>query len=116
MSFNISSSVVQPLFGVMSDRFKAPWFIPLGCFLAGFGMASTGFAKDYMVLLFAVLISGFGVAAYHPEGSKFARFAIGFAIGPILAGFFYKLFGLYGTLGFLLINGVMAFFLWFYLP
>lgn len=133
LAFNVSSSVIQPLFGIMSDRFKAPWLIPLGCLLAGFGMASTGFTNSYFMLLLAVLISGLGVAAYHPEGSKFARFAsgerkasgmslfsvggnIGFAIGPILASFFCKAFGLYGTLGFLLINATMALFLLSFLP
>lgn len=32
-----------------------------------------------------------------------------------MTGFFCKTFGLYGTLGFLFINGAMALFLWFYL-
>jgi len=77
LAFNIGSSIIQPLFGIMSDRFKAPWLIPLGCFLAGFGMASTGLTNSYLMLLLSVLISGLGVAAYHPEGSKFARFASG---------------------------------------
>lgn len=125
LAFNVSSSVIQPLFGIFSDRFRAAWLIPSGCLLAGLGMALTGFSRDYRSLLLAVLVSGLGVAAYHPEGSKFARLFsglrkatgmsifsvggnLGFAVGPLLASLFYALLGLPGTLGFLAINGAMA--------
>ena len=133
MAFTLSSSIVQPIFGVLSDRFRAVWLIPLGCLLAGLGIAFSGLSPNYHLLLLAVLFSGLGAAAYHPEGSKFARFAsgrrkasgmslfsvggnLGFAAGPILALFFYGLAGLNGTLGFLVLNGVMAVFLWANLP
>ncbi|MDK2880761.1 MAG: transporter, family, fosmidomycin resistance protein [Clostridia bacterium] len=129
LAFNLSSSVIQPLFGVFSDRFRAAWLLPVGCLLAGLGMAATGYTTGYFPLLLAVLVSGLGVAAYHPEGSKFARFAsgerkasgmslfsvggnFGFAAGPLLAGLFYKLAGLKGTVGFLVLSGVMALLLW----
>ena len=125
LAFNLSSSVIQPAFGVLSDRFRAAWLVPLGCLTAGLGMALTGFSHDYKFLLLASLLSGLGVAAYHPEGSKFARFYsgprkatgmslfsvggnIGFALGPLLAGLFYVLAGPKGTLGFLVVNGAMS--------
>lgn len=133
LAFNLSSSVIQPLFGIFSDRFRAAWLIPTGCLFAGLGMAATGFTKGYLPLLLAVLVSGLGVAAYHPEGSKFARFAsgerkasgmslfsvggnFGFAAGPIMAGIFYKLAGLHGTAGFLVLGGLMSLLLWANLP
>ncbi|MGM0537981.1 MAG: MFS transporter [Thermodesulfobacteriota bacterium] len=56
--FNAGSSVIQPVFGIFSDRVRAPWLIPLGCFLAGLGMALTGISFNYPLLLLAVLISG----------------------------------------------------------
>jgi FSR family fosmidomycin resistance protein-like MFS transporter len=77
LAFNLSSSIIQPLFGIFSDRFRAVWLIPLGCLLGGLGMGLTGFSNSYKVVLFLVLISGLGVASYHPEGSKYARFASG---------------------------------------
>lgn len=77
LSFNLSSSVIQPAFGIFSDRFKAAWLIPTGCLLAGLGMSLTGYATGYHILMTAALLSGLGVAAYHPEGSKYARFASG---------------------------------------
>lgn len=133
LAFSITSSIVQPVFGVLSDRFRAIWLIPLGCLLAGLGMSFSGLSPNYHLLLTAALFSGLGVAAYHPEGSKFARFAsgprkasgmsifsvggnLGFAVGPVLALFFYGLAGLNGTLGFLALNGAMAVLLWANLP
>ncbi len=133
LAFNLSSSVIQPVFGILSDRFRAAWLIPVGCLLAGLGMAFTGYSPSFSVLLLAALVSGLGVAAYHPEGSKYARFAsgarkasgmslfsvggnVGFAAGPVLAGFFYGLAGLQGSAGFLILNGTMALLLWLFLP
>ncbi len=132
LAFNVSSSVIQPVFGVFSDRFRVAWLIPAGCLLAGLGMAFTGFATHYPFLLTLSLISGLGVAAYHPEGSKYASFAsgsrkasgmslfsvggnFGFAAGPILATLFFGWAGRGGTVGFLFLNGMMSLFLWFYL-
>lgn len=132
LAFNLSSSVIQPVFGILSDRFSAAYLIPIGCLLAGLGMAFTGYAPNYPLLLLIALASGLGVAAYHPEGSKFSRFAsgprkasgmslfsvggnFGFAAGPALATLFVGLAGLSGSLGFLALNGVMALVLWFYL-
>lgn len=133
LAFNLSSSIIQPVFGIFSDRFQAAWLIPVGCLLAGLGMAFTGFSHSYPILLLAALISGLGVAAYHPEGSKFARFAsgprkasgmslfsvggnLGFAAGPVLATLFIGLAGLAGSSGFFALNGIMALMLLVYLP
>lgn len=133
LAFNLSSSVIQPVFGIMSDRFRAAWPVPIGCLLAGLGMALSGFSHNYLFLLLAALVSGLGVAVYHPEGSKFARFFsgwrkatgmsffsvggnLGFAAGPLLASLFYELAGLRGMLGFLAINGAMALVLWANMP
>lgn len=123
--FNVSSSVIQPAFGIFSDRLRAPWLIPLGCFLAGLGMSCTGISPNYAFMLLAVLVSGLGIAAYHPEGSKFARYSsgdnkatgmsvfsiggnLGFASGPVLASFLFGLAGLSGAMGLFALNGIMA--------
>ncbi|MCF8105579.1 MAG: MFS transporter [Desulfohalobiaceae bacterium] len=130
--FNVSSSVIQPAFGIFSDRIRATFLIPLGCLLAGLGIAFTGISPNYPVMLPAVLVSGLGIAAYHPEGSKFARYSsgenkatgmsvfsiggnIGFAAGPLLASLLFGLFGLRGSMGMLALNGGMALLLWIYL-
>ena len=70
---NLSSSVVQPLFGLSSDRVNIPWLLTLGLAMTTVGMALTGIAPHYYLVLAVVFISGLGVAAYHPEGSKIAH-------------------------------------------
>jgi len=47
LAATVSSSVVQPLFGVFSDNRPLPALMPLGVLLAGIGMALTGIAPTY---------------------------------------------------------------------
>ncbi|HBW38510.1 MFS transporter [Desulfosporosinus sp. BICA1-9] len=112
LAFTFSSAIIQPVFGVLSDRYSMPWLMPLGLFLSGFGLALIGIVNSYGLLLLAVLLSGIGVAGYHPEGSKMAHFAsedtkagssmavfsvggnLGFGLGPILAMFVLSFAGL----------------------
>jgi MFS transporter, FSR family, fosmidomycin resistance protein len=72
-----SSSLIQPLFGAWSDRRGALWLLPSGVALAGIGIALAAAAPSYWLVLLLVVASGLGVAAYHPEGSKFAAYASG---------------------------------------
>ena len=58
---NISSSLVQPLFGHFSDRISKAWLMPSGILLAGVGLAFTGVAPSYRFLLGAAAVSaGYG--------------------------------------------------------
>jgi FSR family fosmidomycin resistance protein-like MFS transporter len=72
-----SSSLVQPLFGAWSDRRGALWLLPGGVALAGIGIALAAASPAYWLVLVLVVVSGLGVAAFHPEGSKFAAYASG---------------------------------------
>ena len=72
-----SSSLIQPLFGLWSDRRGAIWLLPGGVAVAGIGIALAADAPSYWLVVLFVVISGIGVAAYHPEGSKFAAYASG---------------------------------------
>ena len=72
-----SSSLVQPLFGLWSDRRGAMWLLPGGVALAGLGTGLAALAPSYSLVLLLVFLAGLGVAAYHPEGTKFAAFASG---------------------------------------
>jgi MFS transporter, FSR family, fosmidomycin resistance protein len=73
----LASSLIQPLFGLWSDRRGAVWLLPAGVALAGVGMALAAASSSYGACLAFVTISGLGTAAYHPEGSKFAAFVSG---------------------------------------
>jgi FSR family fosmidomycin resistance protein-like MFS transporter len=111
----IGSSIVQPLFGLLSDRIATPWLMPGGLVLAGAGIALAGPAPSYGLTAAAVVVSGLGVAMFHPEGAKFAGLAsigrrgrgmslfsvggnAGFALGPVLTTPLVLVFGLAGTL------------------
>lgn len=115
LASTIGSSIVQPLFGLLTDRFARPWLMPAGLVLAGSGIALAGPAASYALTVLAITISGLGIAAFHPEGAKFAGIAsrerrgrgmslfsvggnAGFALGPLLTTPLVLLFGLWGTL------------------
>lgn len=97
----VASSLVQPIFGLLSDRRGAMWLLPGGVLVAGAGIALAGPASSYPLALAAVFLAGVGIAAYHPEGAKFAAYAsgrrrasgmslfnvggnLGYALGPIV--------------------------------
>jgi MFS transporter, FSR family, fosmidomycin resistance protein len=122
---SVGSSAIQPLFGLGSDRLALPWLLPLGVFLAGLGVALVGLSSSYVVTAAAVGLSGIGVAAFHPEGARFANqvsgdrrgqgmsyFSLGgnagFALGPILVTPLVLLFGLRGTLLLAVIPTIVA--------
>jgi MFS transporter, FSR family, fosmidomycin resistance protein len=77
LASTVSSSVIQPVFGLWSDRRGAIWLLPGGVALAGIGIALAAASPSYRLVLLCVVISGIGVAAYHPEGSKFAAYVSG---------------------------------------
>ena len=72
-----SSSLVQPLFGLWSDRRGALWLIPGGALIAALGVGGAAVSPAYPLVLVLVLVGGLGVAAFHPEGAKFAAYASG---------------------------------------
>jgi FSR family fosmidomycin resistance protein-like MFS transporter len=111
----ISSSVVQPAIGHLADRRSMPWLIAVGLLLAGGGVAALGVVSSFPLLLLAALISGIGVAAFHPEAARFANYVsgerkasgmrwftvggnLGFAVGPAFATAAIAAWGLHGTL------------------
>jgi MFS transporter, FSR family, fosmidomycin resistance protein len=110
MAANFTSSLIQPLFGYLSDRQEKAFLLPLGCLCAGVGFSLLSFPSSYALILMLVVISGFGIASYHPEGYKTAHFFtgekrvtgmaifavggnLGFALGPIIAIYIIKYMG-----------------------
>jgi len=121
----VSSSLVQPLFGIFSDRNPIPALMPLGVLLGGVGMALVGVAPSYPLIFASVVVSGVGVAAFHPEAARFANYVsgsrrargmsffsvggnAGFALGPLIATPLVLAFGLPGTLFLALPAALMA--------
>jgi FSR family fosmidomycin resistance protein-like MFS transporter len=122
--FNLTSSVIQPAFGYLSDRWSLRWLLPVGPFLASLGLALLGLAPSYAWILAFASLSGIGQASYHPEGFKAASLLsgerkatvisffhfggnLGFALGPILTTTFFTFMGLKGSLLFLIPGIIM---------
>ncbi|WP_295793094.1 MFS transporter [uncultured Veillonella sp.] len=99
----IVASVAQPILGYVADRWRVPWFIPVGFSITLVSISSIALATSYEMILALSLIAGLGAALFHPEaallvnrmqsnelGNAMGRFAVGgsagFALGPLLAG------------------------------
>lgn len=97
------SSLVQPLFGLWSDRRARIWLLYACVALSGAMIAMTPLSHSYAVVVVLVLVSSVAVGAFHPEAMKLAGHAsgdrrasgmatfqsggnLGFALGPLIAG------------------------------
>jgi MFS transporter, FSR family, fosmidomycin resistance protein len=100
-AMSAASTLVQPLFGHVADRFSKPSLLILAVLLAGSGVALTGILPSYRLIVLAVAISGIGVAAFHPEAARLTNYiagekkttamsifaiggSLGFAAGPLI--------------------------------
>jgi FSR family fosmidomycin resistance protein-like MFS transporter len=125
MVMNLTSSVIQPLFGHFSDRWRLRWLLPAGLALSGLGFSLVGLAPGYAAVLALVVVSGLGVASFHPEafkavlGSVSTRKVVGVSwfmvggnsgmvIGPLMVGLYCAWLGLGGTILFALPGLMMA--------
>ncbi|MCP2346062.1 MFS transporter [Nonomuraea roseoviolacea] len=77
LAASLLSSVAQPVFGLLTDRWAMPWLLPVSTVLGGVGVALSGLSGSYALTLAFVAVSGIGVAAYHPESARVARIASG---------------------------------------
>jgi len=96
-----SSSVMQPAYGYLSDRFHSRWFTVLAPAVAGIFISFLGWAPGYWALLVMVALGGAGIASFHPQAAANATAGlkrkrqqamavfissgtVGFALGPTL--------------------------------
>ncbi len=116
----VCSSLLQPLFGYITDRRSISWLLPGGVLLGGLGVAAVGLVHSHALTLAAVGIAGLGVGAYHPEGARNANYVAGnrrratamslygvggnagFAVGPVIVTGLVLAFGLGGLVWFAL--------------
>jgi len=52
---NMTSSIIQPLFGYISDRRPTKWFLPFAPFIASLGMSLIGLVSSYGLLLICII-------------------------------------------------------------
>jgi len=123
---NIVSSVFQPFIGLYSDKVSKRWMVPLGLLLGSGGLAIIGFLPNYGSIFIAVMLSGMGIAIFHPEAAKTVTLTsgknkassmsifslggtIGFALGPIVVTTFVLLWDLQGLIVLIVPSFVMGF-------
>ncbi|MFC0529179.1 MFS transporter [Phytohabitans kaempferiae] len=113
LAATVLSSLVQPGFGLLTDRYRLGWLVGGGMLVSGIGVGLSGVFDGYLLTCIAVAISGIGVAAYHPEAARAARLAsggsaqgmsvfsvggnIGIAIAPVLVALVLSQTGVTGT-------------------
>ena len=99
----VVASIAQPILGYVADRWRVPWFIPVGFTVTLVSISAIALATSYEMILALSLLAGVGAALFHPEaallvnrtqsheiGNAMGRFAVGgsagFALGPLIAG------------------------------
>ncbi|WP_442790720.1 MFS transporter [Nocardia sp. NBC_01329] len=124
----LGSSLPQPLLGVLVDRRRLLWLAPAGLLVAGAGAGLAGLAPAYPMVWLLILISGIGIAAFHPAAGRDARLAaadstvamsyfaaggsVGFFLAPALATPLLSSWGVGATAFFVPPAVLMAFVLW----
>jgi len=114
LASSAAGALLQPLAGAHGDRGEGRWLLPSGLVLAGLGIAAVGTTTSYPLTLVAAVVCGVGVAAYHPEGARWARRVsgssvtadmgvfsvgggVGYALGPLLVAAALAPLGMRGT-------------------
>jgi FSR family fosmidomycin resistance protein-like MFS transporter len=102
LAFQVTSSLLQPILGYLTDRRPWPYAMVAGMGATLLGLLSLAFAHSYGMVLVAAALVGTGSAVFHPEATRMARHAAagrqglaqgvfqvgghaGYAIGPLLA-------------------------------
>ena len=57
MAANFTSSLIQPVFGYLSDKKEKAFLLPLGCLMAGIGLTLLPLASVYFWTLVLVVVS-----------------------------------------------------------
>jgi MFS transporter, FSR family, fosmidomycin resistance protein len=77
LAATLGSALPQLLVGVLADRHRLPWMAPLGISLAGIGAGLSGLVPVYPLVFASLLVSGIGIAMFHPPAGRDARRAAG---------------------------------------
>lgn len=139
--YTITSSIVQPVFGYYADKHGRRWLVALSTAWVAFFMSLIGLISymgldksgSYLLLLTLIALAGFGSASYHPQASTMvprisgdhkgfgvslfsAGGNLGYAIMPLLVVPVTALWGLKGTVIFLIPGFLMTLLLYKYAP
>ncbi len=102
LAFQVTSSLLQPLLGYITDRRPWPYAMVAGMAATLSGLLGLAFAVSYPMVLVSAALVGLGSAVFHPEATRMARHAAagqqgfaqgifqigghtGYSLGPLLA-------------------------------
>jgi len=102
LAFQVTSSLLQPLLGYVTDRRPWPYAMVAGMASTLAGLLGLAFAVSYPMVLVSAALVGLGSAVFHPEATRMARHAAagqqgfaqgifqigghaGYSMGPLLA-------------------------------
>ncbi|MDR2114969.1 MAG: MFS transporter [Planctomycetaceae bacterium] len=80
-TFQLASSIFQPIVGWYTDRHPQPYALPVGMTSTLVGILLLSQAWNFPLILISVALIGFGSAVFHPESSRIAYIASGGRFG-----------------------------------
>jgi MFS transporter, FSR family, fosmidomycin resistance protein len=111
----ITSSLMQPVYGMLSDRYLKRSMAVFGPLIAAVCLSCIGLANSLPMLLAIVICGGIGIGAFHPQGAAIVSRAatveggkhqgmvmsvfsstgtVGYALGPLIIALVVSRFGL----------------------
>ena len=75
--FQMTSSILQPFTGLYADRHPRPYALSVGMCFTLTGLLLLAFANNYLAILIAVSIVGFGSSVFHRTASRVTQMASG---------------------------------------
>jgi FSR family fosmidomycin resistance protein-like MFS transporter len=110
--FAVTSTLIQPIFGFIADRYGKKWIAAVGIAWISVFMCLLGIAPGYAAIVAIVTFAGVGSAMYHPQGAAMvpkvsgdrkglgisifaAGGSIGYSIMPLIAVMIVGWFGLH---------------------
>lgn len=75
--FQMTSSILQPFTGLYADRHPRPYALSVGMCFTLVGLLLLAFSENYLLILLAVSVVGFGSSVFHPTASRVAQLASG---------------------------------------
>jgi FSR family fosmidomycin resistance protein-like MFS transporter len=109
---NLTSSLSQPFFGYVADRWQRRFFIFWGMLFASIFLSCLGVANNIFTLVICLLLGHMGVSFFHPQATSLAYSnsecktnskelsifiamgTFGFALGPAISSGITQLWGL----------------------
>ena len=102
LAFQVTSSLLQPLLGFVTDKRPWPYAMVAGMAATLTGLLGLAFAGSYATVLIFAAVVGLGSAVFHPEATRMARHAaagqqgfaqgifqigghVGYSAGPLIA-------------------------------